>query len=59
MIQNDTIAKLATGSLGIAGSELAPTIVDAIPADTGNIVQIVVQIIIGIATLIGLFKKKK
>lgn len=59
MIQNDTIAKLATGSLGIASSEIAPAIVDAIPADTGNIVQIVVQIIIGIATLVGLFKKKK
>ena len=59
MIQNDTIAKLATGSLGIASSELAPAVVDAIPADTSNIVQIVVQIVIGIATLIGLFKKKK
>lgn len=55
MIQNDSIAKLATGSLGIAGSELAPVIVD----DTSNLVQIVVQVIIGIATLIGLFKKKK
>lgn len=59
MIQNDTIAKLATGSLGIASSEIAPAIVEAIPADTSNIVQIVVQIIIGIATLVGLFKKKK
>lgn len=55
MIQNDSIAKLATGSIGIATSELAPIIVE----DTSNIVQIVVQVIIGIATLIGLFKKKK
>lgn len=58
MIQNDTLSKLATGSLGFAGAEIAPDVVSIVTADPSNVVQIIVQIIIGIATLVGLFKKK-
>ena len=59
MIQNDTITKIATGSIGFASTELAPMAVDAVTSSPQGVVQIIVQIIIGIATLVGLFRNKK
>lgn len=48
---------LVIGSGGFAVSEIATPIMAQ--ADATNIVQVIVQIIIGIATLVGLFKKNK
>lgn len=55
----DTLEKVSIGASGMLGAEVAPQVVDIVSTDPSNVVQIVVQIIIGIATLIGLFKKKK
>lgn len=51
------VKTLLVGSSGFAVSEVATPILAT--ADVGNIVQVVVQILIGIATLIGLFGKNK
>jgi hypothetical protein len=51
-------SKLVVGSIGLASSEA----IHAIPSDgnpTSEIIKIAVQLIVGLATLIGLFKKKK
>lgn len=50
------IDTIAIGSGGFAVSEVAQPMLES--ADASNVVQLVVQVIIGIATLIGLFKKK-
>lgn len=43
---------LSIGSVGVVATEVVPNL------DLTNVVQVVVQILIGIVTLIGLFKKK-
>lgn len=53
------LQKIAMGASGLVGTEI---MAEAIPTDTAdipNIVNIIVQIVIGIATLFGLFKKSK
>lgn len=53
---NDTITKVATGSAGVTLTEVAQHInLDGIHEGT----TLLTQIIILVATLIGLFKKKK
>lgn len=48
---------LAYGVGGISASVVAEPTLDAV--NSGNVVQIIVQIIIGIATLVGMFRKNK
>lgn len=55
----DTISKIAVGSAGIVSSEAVPSVIDTVVNQPSEVVSIIVQIIIGIATLFGLFKKKK
>lgn len=55
----DTLHKFGIGASGLLGVEIAPQVVDVVSTDPTNIVQVVVQIFIGIATLIGIFKKNK
>lgn len=50
---------LAIGSTGVAAAEVVNTIDPPASGDASEIIKIVVQLLIGIATLIGLFKKKK
>lgn len=50
------IKTLLTGTSGIAVAEVAQPMLQS--ADVGGIVQVIVQIVIGVATLIGMFKKK-
>ena len=52
----DQVKTLLTGTSGIAVAEVTTPMLQS--ADVGSIVQVVVQIVIGIATLIGMFKKK-
>lgn len=54
----DTITKIAVGSAGIVSSEAVPNVIDTIVTQPSEVVSVIVQIIIGIATLFGLFKKK-
>lgn len=51
-------SKLTLGTLGLSSSQVVQTIpTDGTP--TSEIIKIVVQLVIGVATLIGLFKKPK
>lgn len=52
-----SIKTLLTGTSGIAVAEVAQPMLAT--ADASSIVQVIVQIVIGIATLIGMFKKDK
>lgn len=50
------VKTLLTGTSGIAVAEVAQPMLQT--ADVSNFVQVIVQIVIGVATLIGMFKKK-
>lgn len=52
----DQIKTLLTGTSGIAVAEVTQPMLQS--ADVSSIVQVIVQIVIGVATLIGMFKKK-
>lgn len=51
------IKTLLTGTSGIAVAEVTQPMLQS--ADVSSIVQVIVQIVIGVATLIGMFKKDK
>ena len=55
----NTLNTLLIGGSGIASSEILPVAVQAAPTDIPNIVSVIVQILIGVATLLGLFKNNK
>lgn len=55
----DKLQTLATGALGATGIELADPINNAISQAPSNIVTTIIQVIIGIATLIKFFKPSK
>lgn len=46
------------GGSGVAGVELASNIEVPTSSDVSEIIKIIVQLVIGVATLFGLFKKK-
>lgn len=50
---------LAIGGTGLAASIGTPEILAVVPHDIGGIAQAVTQVVIAVATLVGLFKKKK
>lgn len=56
---NDTINKIVVGSAGVGASEVVQQVVsnDIVPITEG--VGLVTQIVILLATLFGLFKKKR
>ena len=56
---SNTVQKLTVGTVGIVSSEGIPEIIDVVATQPSEVVSIIVQIIIGIATLFGLFKKEK
>lgn len=56
---NSTILKAGIGSLGIAASEVAANAETFSPENISNTGNILVQIVILISTLFGLFRKKK
>ena len=62
MLNIDTIQKVKTtiiGASGVGASELAQNVVPTMVDDVSSGVNIVVQIVIAITTLFGLFKKRK
>lgn len=54
----DSIKTLAVGASGVGAVEVTSVISEASATDGANIVQVIIQIIIGIATLVGMFRKK-
>lgn len=54
----EQVGNFITGGAGIATSEIVSNVDVPASADTSEIVKVVVQLIIGIATLLGLVKKK-
>lgn len=55
----DNIVTLITGSSGAVAVEAVPHITSSDISSTGGVIQIIVQIVIGVATLLGLFGKNK
>ena len=55
----EPIHKLLIGSSGIIGAEAVQHLQLPTSTETKDIISIIVQIAIAIATIIGLFKKKK
>lgn len=55
----ETVKNFLIGGTGVAGVELASNIDPPGSTDTPEIIKVLIQIVIGIATLIGLFKKKR
>jgi hypothetical protein len=55
----DSIVKVSIGALGIGASTAVQSAGDISPDDVNNVVSVVVQILIGLATLFGLLRKKK
>lgn len=55
----DKLQTIATGALGVTGIELADPINQAISQTPSNLVTTIIQVIVGIATLIKFFKPSK
>ena len=53
------VSKLLIGSGGVSGVEIAQNIDIPTTTEAKDIVSIVIQLVIGVVTLIGLLKKKK
>lgn len=53
------ISQLITGLVGMGGVEVATQVQIPTTTEVKDIVSIVIQIVIGVATLFGMFKKKK
>lgn len=53
------VTSLFVGGSGVAVSEVASDIQLPSSGDTSEIIKIIVQVVIAVATLIGLFKKKQ
>jgi hypothetical protein len=50
---------LLLGGGGIALVDTTPDLINVIAVNAPSVVQMLVQIVIGIVTIIGIFKKKK
>ena len=55
----DTITKILIGGSGLGASEIAPQLLQATSPDVAGVTSVIVQLLIGIATLFGLLRKKK
>jgi hypothetical protein len=59
MINADTLKVTATGAAGVVGVGVSQTAAAAVsPEDASNAVGLVLQIIIAVSTLFGIFKRK-
>ena len=57
-MQGSSIQKLMLGIIGSGGVEVASSIDIPTSSQIEGVVKIVIQLIIGLVTLVGLFKKK-
>ena len=53
------IKPLLIGATGLVSTEVSPGLLNTIANDAPNVIQIVVQLVIAIGTLVKLFKKPK
>lgn len=53
----NTVKNFFLGGSGVAGVELASTVQVPTSSDTSELIKIIIQLVIGVATLFGLFKK--
>ena len=53
-----SLLPLVTGSVGVSSLEVVQNVQLPASADTSEIIKIVLQVVISLATLFGLFKKK-
>ena len=56
---NINLEKLLIGTSSVAGIEVVNHVEIPSSSDVKDLISVLIQIVIGIATLIGLFKKKK
>lgn len=54
-----TLKNIATGVTGFAVSEVSNPIIDLLQNDPSDIAKIITQVVILVATIIGVFKRKK
>jgi len=54
-----TLLPLLQGSVGVGGLEVVSNVPLPTSGDTSEIIKIVLQVVISLATLFGLFKKKR
>ena len=59
LFMKNEISTLVTGGAGISAVEVVPHLPLDNIGSAGGIIQILVQLVIGVVTLLGLFKKKK
>jgi hypothetical protein len=55
----EKINTLIVGSTGLSASLVAPSLLETAQVESPNLINIIIQIVVGIATLIKLFKKQK
>ncbi len=54
----DTLQKIGIGATGVVGSNLSATIIDTVQVPVHDWASALTQIVIAIATIFSLFKKK-
>lgn len=54
----NSVKNFFLGGSGVAGVELASNVQIPTSSDLSEIIKVVIQVVIGIATLFGLFRKK-
>lgn len=54
-----TLLTLGTGSIGVSGLEAVNAIEIPTSTDKAEIIKIILQVVISLATLFGLFKKNR
>jgi len=55
----EALKNISIGIAGISSVQITPELVPSSPTDTPGIIQVVIQLVIGIVTLLGLLKKKQ
>lgn len=58
-MMTNTLKVLATSAVAVSASEVAPSVLDTVTADPGQLSQIVTQVLILFITIFKLFKKSK
>ena len=55
----EKLTKLALGAVGFVGTSAVDPVVELVQSDTSTLVDAVIKLVIAVATVISLFKKKK
>ena len=55
----EKLTKLAVGAVGFVGASAVDPVVELTQVNTSTLVDVVIKLVIAVATVISLFKKKK